>query len=114
MLPETIGHFAELDLEYARDFKKVNNNLSFYGHLKRWGYWLSEEARSLSGFDWKWIKPLVDECREKEDCPSEQHRIAFELLVPQRILYVSLVAREFNIHWGAAYHKLRKRGIIDY
>lgn len=114
MLPENVSYYDELDKEYAKDLKRVTNNLQFYSFKKRWAYWLNEEAQELSCFDWVWISPLLEECREANCCPTEKHRAAWNLAIPERIMYVSLVAKKWNIPWGATYLRLKERGIISY
>ena len=108
MLPETVGHHTELDASYAEDLKKVKNNLQFYSHLKRWQYWLDEDTKNLKGTDWQWISPLLEDCRNEMCCPSDLHTPAIKLAMPEKIVYVTMVANEFNIPWGAAYLRLRE------
>lgn len=109
-----IDYHTELDREYAEDLKKVKTGLDFFGFRKRWLYWLDHEVKGLDWRDWRWVYPLLEECRDEMCCPSEKHRIAMKLAMPEKIIYVSMVANEFKIPWGAAYIRLRERGIISY
>lgn len=114
MLPENVGYNDALDEFYAADLKKVTNNLQFYAFKKRWSYWLTEDVNNLRGTDWVWISPLLEECREAGYCPTEKHRLAWKLAIPERIFYISLTAKEWGIPWGATYWRLKERGIISY
>jgi hypothetical protein len=113
-LPETVNYEDELDQIYARELKQVSNNLQFYGFLKRWKYWLDPEVRTLSGFDWKWMERLLQQCRELEDCPSDKHKIAMALAMPQRIVYVTAFAQKRSMPWGTAYLHLKNKKVITW
>lgn len=114
-IPENVGYQTELDHEFAMDLKKVKTGLDFFGFLKRWNYWLDEETKENIGWrDWKWIKPLLDDCRREGCCPTEKHKPAMSLAMPSKIFYISLVASEYKVPWGTAYIRCRERGIIDY
>lgn len=114
MIPENVKYYDELDKEYAKDLKLVTNNLQFFSFKKRWSYWLTSDVNCLHGTDWKWVAPLLEECRKENCCPSEKHRIAWNLAIPERIFYVSMIAKKWNIPWGATYLRLKERGIISY
>jgi len=114
MKPESIGYTTQLDEIFVEALKQIKNDEDFEIFLNKWNYWLDDASKILHGSDWKWMEPLIAECRKENIVPEDKHIPAMVLLMPERILNVSLVACQFCAPWGCAYIRMKEAGSISY
>jgi len=114
MKPEDIYYTTELDRDYANDLKSVCDGESLSAFVSRWGYWLDDSAKNLTANDWLTIKPLLADCRTEGVEPEERHMIALDLLMPEKIVKVSMAANHFKVPWGCAYIRMKEEKMIKY
>jgi len=112
--PENINYLTELDTAFTKDLMAIQGTELFEKFIKKWKYWLDEETKKLSGKDWKWVNPLIKECRNEKITPEKRHDPASALLMPERIFKISLVAWHFKVPWGCAYIRMKEMGQINY
>ncbi len=112
--PEDITYTTDIVPEFVKDLKKVTNPRLFGKFIQKWKYWLDPETLKLTGKDWKWMKPLIADCRNEKIVPEKKHDPASALLMPERIFNVSIVAHHFKAPWGCAYLRMKQMGDIDY
>jgi hypothetical protein len=121
MKPEEVGYLTELDWIYSNELKEVGDSDSFAKFLAKWDYWLDASTRELKGSDWSWLSSLIADCRKKGRIIAkryrevllvvhvkEKHEPAMELLMPEKIIKVSLIAQEFHVPWGCAYKRMEE------
>jgi len=109
MKPEEVGYLTELDWIYSNELKEVGDSDSFAKFLAKWDYWLDASTRELKGSDWSWLSSLIADCRKKGRINvKEKHEPAMELLMPEKIIKVSLIAQEFHVPWGCAYKRMEE------
>jgi len=111
-----IGYESELSEDYVEDFKRINDPESFVSFLRKWDYWLDDKIKKLTENDWNTLQPFIADCKNKDfKGPfTERHRSAVSLLLPWRLVRVSLIAQKFIVPWGCAYIQMRRAKAIDY
>ena len=115
MKPENIGYLTELDEIYARELKEVFTAEEFEQFIQKWQYWLDDDCKNLTAKDWETLKPLIADCRKEiDDIDPEKHKIAINMVLPERIFKVTDIALEFKVPWGCAYFRTREAKMIDY
>ena len=114
MKSENIGYLTELDSDFSKDLKKVSNADEFGDFLQRYFYWLDEESKSLNSLCWKRLKPLIEDCRNPKSIPEEKHAEALTLMMPNKIMQISIRAHQFKVPWGAMYLRMKELKLIDY
>lgn len=120
MRPSEITYTTDLDREYAKDLCEIGiipNQAScdrFQEFLYKYEYWLDEKSKSLKGEDFVWLQPLIADCRNDNVVPESKHLPAMALLMPERLLIVSMIKTKFKVPWGCAYIRMREEGKIDF
>ena len=123
MIPDEeikIGYQTELDRDFAKDLYEIEPITSeaacsqFQGFIDKWQYWLDDESKELEGKDWIWLCGLVQDCRKESLSPEEKHLPAMALLMPEKILKVSIIKSKFHVPWGCAYIRMKEEGVIKY
>lgn len=114
MKPEEITYRTELDRLYGQAFKAVQTSSEFESFLKAWDYWLDEVTKKLTGADWERLLPLIADCKTEGVMPEEKHEEAIALLMPAKLIRVSIVAHEVGMPWGCAYIHMKEQGAIDW
>ena len=115
MKPENVGYITELDNDFAHALKQVVGASTFKTFLNEWEYWLDGETKKLEPEDWDWLKPLIDDCRKENIIPMEdRHEPAIALMMPRKLIEVSIIAKQFRVPWGCAYLRMKGEKIINY
>lgn len=114
MKPEEVGYLTELDEEYAEELQKVDTADHFANFLLKWDYWLDEQTKTLEKYDWGWLKPLVDDCRNEKVIPEDRHKPALDILIPEKIMKISIIKNKFGAPWGCAYIRAKEEKLIDF
>lgn len=114
MKPEEVGYTTELDRDYAKELRSVCDGASLAEFVSRWGYWLDDSAQKLTAADWPGIAPLLEDCRTEGVEPEERHTIAINLLMPEKIIKISMAANHFGVPWGCAYIRMKEEKMIKY
>lgn len=114
MEPKDVHYVTDLEGKFVEDLKKVKDGESFESFLGRWRYWLDDGVKDMKADDWEWMKPLLADCRKDGVEPEEKHEPAMALMMPERILRVSITAHEFKVPWGCAYIRLKEMGQITW
>lgn len=114
MKPEEVGYITPLDKDYAAGLKAVVGPKSFQRFLDKWDYWLDEDTRKLTGKDWASIGLLLEDCRKEDVVPENKHDPAMALVMPEKMMKVTMVAIKFGAPWGCAYIRMKEDGVIDY
>jgi hypothetical protein len=108
MKPEDIGYLTELDKDFVKDLKSVHDENSFQSFLDKWNYWLDPETQKLKGSDWGWMSPLLDDTRSDDVIPEDKHDSALRLVMPEKIVKVTVMAHRFKTPWGCAYIRMKE------
>lgn len=115
MNPKDVTYFTDLQGNFTKDLLNVKSDEDFNSFLSKWNYWLDEETKDLTGKDWEWLRPLIDDCRKDSNVLlEEKHEPTMALLMPERILKISIVATQYEIPWDCAYLRMKEQGAIDY
>jgi len=114
MKPEDVGYLTELDKDFIKELKAVHDDASFQSLLDSWNYWLDPDTQKLKGSDWPWISPLLDDTRNDNVIPEDKHEPAIKLVMPERIVKITMAAYKFKVPWGLAYLRLKEAGKITY
>lgn len=114
MKPEDVYYTTDLDLDYVKALKEVCDGESLVLFLAQWGYWLDDCTKALKAEDWETLKPLMDDCRTEGVWPEEKHNVAMALIMPKRIMRVSITADHFKVPWGCAYIRMKEEKVIKY
>jgi len=114
MKPEDVGCITELDRDCAKAFKEVCDGETLVQFLAQWGYWLDDSTKGLKAEDWESLKPLIDDCRTEGIWPEKKHNVAMALIMPERIIRVSITADQFKVPWGLAYIRMKEEKVIKY
>jgi hypothetical protein len=112
--PEQINYITELDVDYGKALKEVDSSEAFNVFLTEWDYWLDESTKKLSGADWAHLVPLIEDCRTEGVEPEEKHMPAIELMMPAKIIRVSILAQQYKVPWGCAYIRMKEEGVINW
>lgn len=103
-----IGYLTELDKNYADELKAVNTSKEFEEFIVKWNDWLDNSTKKLTGKDWN--KNRLDKARRKKVEPFDDEMCA--LLMPSKIIKVSIMASQFKVPWGTAYIRMKENGIL--
>ena len=114
MKPEDVGYMTELDRDYAKALKEVCDGETLVKFLTQWAYWLDETTKVLKAEDWETLKPLLDDCCTEGVEPEEKHNVAMALIMPERLIRVSMTANHFGVPWGCAYIRMKEEKVIKY
>jgi hypothetical protein len=114
MKPEDVYYTTNLDRDYVTALKEVCDGESLVQFLAQWGYWLDDSAKALKSEDWETLKPMMDDCRTEGVWPEEKHSVAMALIMPERIMRVSITADQFKVPWGCAYIRMKEEKVIKY
>jgi len=110
MKPTEITHTTQLDQLYADALGKVADNKSFERFKADWGYWVSDKVKNMI-----WSNKLKNIIKHKKTFVHKPTDIAiWDLLLPERIFKVSMVAIQFYAPWGTAYKRMQEEKHIDY
>lgn len=102
--------------DYVEDIRSAKSPEELKVKLVKW-QWIAEDAciaaDKIDKTNWKeWKQFLKDSKREdiiiKEDLMDKYGPI----LLPEKMLNVSLVATKFNAPWGAAYNRMLEEGVL--
>lgn len=117
MKPEEVGYTTDLDRLYGEALQRVLDGELFASFLKEWDHWLDDSSKTLTADDWERIEPLIADCRPDkpfQESMLETHKTAIVLLMPEKIVKVSMVAGKYHVPWGCAYIRMKEDGIIKY
>lgn len=114
MKPEEVGYITELDENYTNALKEIDSADQFADFLLKWGYWLDEDIKKLEKYDWGWLKPLIDDCQNEKVIPENKHQPAMALLMPEKVMKISLIKHKFGSPWGCAYIRAKEEKLIDF
>ncbi len=121
IMPGNISYMSMTDSDFTKDLRDINpisiNQATmdqFQGFLDKWDYWLDEETKRLSGIDWAWLAPLVEDCRKESVVPTKKHDPAIALTMPEKLIKVTITAGKFGVPWGCAYIRMKEEGMVDY
>ncbi|MEK0371174.1 MAG: hypothetical protein QQN55_08490 [Nitrosopumilus sp.] len=98
-----IGYRTELDENYADELKAVNTQGEFEIFIEKWADWLDDSTKNLKN----WDKKRLDKARRKRVEPFDVEMCA--LLMPIKIIKVSMVASRFHVPWGTAYIRMKEK-----
>lgn len=114
MKPEEVTYTTELDEEYAEGLQEVDSADQFADFLLKWKYWLDEHTKTLEKYDWGWLKPLIDDCRKEKVTLEHKHQPAMALLMPEKVMKISIIKNKFGAPWGCAYIRAKEEKLIDF
>lgn len=101
-----IGYLTQLDENYADELKSINTSKEFEKFIVKWNDWLDNSTKKLTGKDFN--KKRLDKARRKKVEPFDGEICA--LLLPSKIITVSIVANQLKVPWGTAYIRMKETG----
>ena len=114
MIPDKVGYLTELDSDFAKALQSVKDYKTFQAFLDQWQYWLDDESKNLKGSDWDKLYPLIEDCRKPNVIPEDKHNEAMALMMPRKLMEISIRAHQFGVPWGCMYLRLKEMKIIDF
>lgn len=110
-----IGYRSETELEYAQDLDKCNGVVDLLRTLNEYGD-LTKDAREaaykIMDADWDSFKQGLKNERKGIFAGEEWFQKYQSILMPEKMVHISMVAERFKVPFGCAYIRMKEEKML--